>query len=97
MDKKYNERISSARIFKDIFIISLISAFSGFVLGLLFAPQTGKNFRKYLISKAGDVIDRSKFAVIEARIKAGELLEKGKEKVEEVSSKLTREKTEADE
>lgn len=91
MNKKYDERVSSARIYKDIFIISLISAFSGFVLGLLFAPQTGKNFRKFLISKVSDVIDRGKFAVIETKIKAEELLEKGKEKVEKVSSKLTRE------
>lgn len=97
MNEKYDERVSSARIFKDIFIISLISAFSGFMLGLLLAPQTGKNFRKYLIGKAGDVIDRSRFAVMEARMKAGELLEKGKEKVEEVSSKLIYEKKEADE
>jgi len=89
MSKKDNENYSSGRFFKDILIVSTVSAFCGFVLGLIFAPQTGRNFRKNLVDKAKDVIDRGKFAVVEARVKAEELLEKSKEKVEEVSAKLT--------
>lgn len=89
MSKKNHVNHSRGRFCKDIFIISMIAAFCGFVIGLIFAPQTGRNFRKNLIDKAKDVIDRGKFAVVEARVKAEELLEKSKEKVEEVSAKLT--------
>jgi len=89
MSKRNLGNHSSRRFYKDILIISAIAAFCGFVIGLIFAPQTGKNFRKNLIDKAKDVIDRGKFAVVEARVKAEELLEKSKEKVEEVSAKLT--------
>ena len=92
MSKKNHGNYSSGRFFKDILIVSMVSAFCGFVVGLIFAPQTGRNFRKNLVDKAKDVIDRGKFAVVEARVKAEELLEKGKEKVEEVSAKLTGEK-----
>jgi gas vesicle protein len=84
-----NNRNSSGRVFRDIFIISLLSAFSGFMLGLLFAPQSGRNFRKYLTNRFKEVVDRSKFAVIEARVKAEEIIEKGREKVEGVASKLS--------
>ena len=89
MSKKNQGNYSSSRFCKDILIISTIAAFCGFVIGLIFAPQTGRNFRKNFVDKAKDVIDRGKFAVVEARVKAEELLEKSKEKVEEVSAKLT--------
>ena len=89
MSKKNHGNYSSGRFFKDILIVSMVSAFCGFVVGLIFAPQTGRNFRKILVDKTKDVIDRGKFAVVEARVKTEELLEKGKEKVEEVSAKLT--------
>ncbi|MCL4417717.1 MAG: YtxH domain-containing protein [Actinobacteria bacterium] len=89
MSKKNHGNHSNGRFCKDILIISMIAAFCGFVIGLIFAPQTGRNFRKNLIDKAKDVIDRGKFAVVEARVKAEELLEKSKEKVEEVTAKLT--------
>ena len=89
MSKRNHGNYSSGRFCKDILIISTITAFCGFVIGLIFAPQTGRNFRKNLVDKAKDVIDRGKFAVVEARVKAEELLEKGKEKVEEVSAKFT--------
>lgn len=89
MSKRSHENNPGGRFYKDILIISMVSAFCGFVIGLIFAPQTGKNFRKILVDKAKDVIDRGKFAVVEARVKTEELLEKGKEKVEEVSAKLT--------
>jgi gas vesicle protein len=58
------------------------------MLGLLIAPQSGRNFRKYLINRFKEVVDRSKFAVIEARVKTEEIIEKGREKVEGIASKL---------
>ena len=75
-NKSKNQSGNPGRVFRDIFVISLVAGFSGFFLGLLFAPQTGRNFRKGLLNKINDMIDRSKFAVIEARVKAEEFLEK---------------------
>ena len=65
----------------EILIIVSISIFSGFILGLLFAPQSGLKTRKNLIKKLKDIVDRGKFI-------GGELLEKGKEKASKVSSKI---------
>ncbi|MBM3710573.1 MAG: YtxH domain-containing protein [Actinobacteria bacterium] len=86
---KKNKKNSSGKIFRDIFIISFISAFSGFMLGLLFAPQSGRNFRRYLLSMFREAVDRSKFAVVEARVKAEEIIEKSREKVEKAASRLS--------
>ena len=66
-----------------ILLLSFISAFAGFFIGLLVAPMPGNKFRKVLIEKIKDVVDRSKFAVIEARIKAEELLEKSIQAIKE--------------
>ncbi len=71
-----SKKNNSNKIFMELFFISILSAFTGFFIGLLFAPQTGKKFRKILVQKMKDVLDRSKFVLIEARIKAEELLEK---------------------
>jgi len=84
-----SKKNSSGKIFRDIFLISFLSAFSGFMLGLLFAPQSGRNFRKYLSSLFKEMVDRSKFAVVEARVKAEEILEKSREKVEKAASRLS--------
>ena len=86
---KKNNKSSSGKIFKDIFIISLLSAISGFILGLLFAPQSGRNFRKYILNRLKEIIERSKFAAIEARIKTEEIIERSREKVEEAASKFS--------
>ena len=77
---------SSGRIGRDIIIISIIAGFSGFVLGLLFAPQSGRKFRKFLVEQFKEIVDRSKFAVVEAKMMAEELFEKNREKDEELSS-----------
>lgn len=74
----------------NILIITLVSILSGFILGLLFAPQSGLKTRKYLVEKLKDIIDRGKFTLAEAKVMSGELLEKGKEKVGKVSSKIKR-------
>ncbi len=72
----------------EILIIVSISIFSGFILGLLFAPQSGLKTRKNLIKKLKDIIDRGKFTLVEAKVMGGELLEKGKEKASKISSKI---------
>lgn len=72
----------------EILIIILISGFSGFILGLLLAPQSGLKTRKKLVEKLKDIIDRGKFTLAEAKVISEELLEKGKEKIGKVSSKI---------
>jgi gas vesicle protein len=72
----------------EMFTLISVSVLSGFILGLLFAPQSGLKTRKKLAEKIKDVVDRGKFALIEAKVFSEELLEKGKEKVEKVSSKI---------
>jgi gas vesicle protein len=71
-----------------ILIIILISIFSGFILGLLFAPWSGLKTRKKIVEKMKDIIDRGKFTLAEAKVMGEELLEKSKEKVGKVSSKI---------
>lgn len=75
--------------FKDLFEISTIvlaSIFSGFILGLLFAPQSGLKTRKIIVEKVKDIIDRGKFTLAEARVMGEDLLEKSKKKVDKVSA-----------
>ena len=75
-----NKSKSSGKIFGNIFLAVIVAAFSGFFAGLLFAPQSGKNFRRFLAKKSLELIDRSKFAMIEAKVKAEEFIEKNLEK-----------------
>ena len=79
----------------DKIIIIALSMFAGFVLGMLFAPQSGRKFRKDLAIKLRDLVDRGKFTLVEARVMGEELFEKGKEKVDEVTS-IIKGKVEAD-
>ncbi len=74
--------------FLEILIIILISVFSGFVLGLLFAPRSGLKTRKIIGEKLKDMIDRGKFTLAEAKVMGEDLLEKSKEKVGKVSSRI---------
>ena len=67
-------------------IVISVSVFSGFVLGLLFAPRSGLKTRKIINKKLRDVIDRGKFTFAEAKVMGEELLEKSKDKVDKVSS-----------
>ncbi len=72
----------------EIFTLISVSILSGFILGLLFAPQSGLKTRKKIAEKIKDIVDRGKFALIEAKVFSEELLDKGKDKVEKVSSKI---------
>lgn len=67
-------------------IVISVSVFSGFILGLLFAPRSGLKTRKIINEKLRDVIDRGKFTFTEAKVMGEELLEKSKDKVDKVSS-----------
>jgi gas vesicle protein len=75
---------STGHILTEIFIISLVATFTGFVLGLLFAPQSGREFRKKLVNQFKEVIDRSKFAVVEAKVMAEELIDKSRSKADRI-------------
>jgi gas vesicle protein len=79
---------SVGRGFAEILTVISVSVLTGFVLGLLFAPQSGIKTRKKLAEKIKEIVDRGKFALIEAKVFSEELFEKGKDKVEKVSSKI---------
>jgi len=91
-NRNYRSDVHAERNIGGVFLVALISMISGFFLGLLFAPQTGGKFRKNLIAKIGDLIDRGKFTLVEAKVIGEEFIEKSKEKVEEVSSKIKKKK-----
>ena len=82
-DRQYR---STGKNLMGVLIIVSLSVFSGFILGLLFAPQSGLKTRKIINEKLKDVMDRGKFTITEARVVGEELLEKGKEKAGKVSS-----------
>ncbi len=82
-DRQYR---STGKNLLGVLIIVSFSVFSGFILGLLFAPQSGLKTRKIINEKLKDVIDRGKFTIAEARVVGEELLEKSKEKAGKVSS-----------
>ena len=74
-----NRTISSGRVCRDIFIVGGLSVFSGFLLGLIFAPQSGKKTRALLLKRINEFIERSKFAFVEAKVIAEGLLDKNRE------------------
>ena len=61
-------------------------------MGLLFAPQSGLKTRNILNKKIKELQDRSRFALLEARVMGEEILEKSIEKTEKVSSKIKNKK-----
>ena len=84
---------STGHLFRDIFIVSLVAAFAGFLLGLLFAPQSGREFRKRLAEYFKDAVDRSKFAVIEAKVMAEEIIDKSRSKADRIIEGTKAQKT----
>jgi gas vesicle protein len=72
----------------EVMFTIVFSLFAGFALGLLFAPQSGKKTIRDLTAKLRELEDRGKFALVEAKVMSEELLEKSKERVEKVSSKI---------
>lgn len=88
MGKEKKKQKDSKRSAGDIFGIAIIAAAAGFVTGLLFAPQSGAKTRKVLIAAIKETIERFKFLVLEARVMSEELVEKGREKADKISSKV---------
>jgi len=86
--ENYKYSYSDEKKLVNVFFIIVFSIFAGFVLGLLFAPQSGRALRKKLVNELRDIVDRGKFTLVEARVLGEELFEKGKEKVERASSKI---------
>ncbi len=82
-----NYNSPSGKSIADFFGIALVFMFAGFIMGLLFAPQSGTKTRGVLMDKIAELIDRSKFAMLEARVKGEEFLEISKEKIEKASSR----------
>jgi gas vesicle protein len=66
--------------------IVLTSVFSGFLLGLLFAPRSGFKTRKIIEENVKDKVDRGKFKLAEARVIFENLLDKSKNMADRVST-----------
>lgn len=87
-DRKYmRSHVYEKNIIAAFFIV-IILLFTGFTLGLLFAPESGRKFRKRVINRLRDFIDKGKFTWLEAKIIGEDLFEKGRERVEKASSKI---------
>lgn len=87
-NKKKSRGISAG----DLFGIALIAAAAGLVTGMLFAPQSGAKTRKLVNAAIKESVDRFKFLMLEARVMSEELVEKGREKADEISSKVKKNK-----
>ena len=84
MTGQKNNNHSAGRLFCSIFF----SLFTGIFIGFLFAPKSGAMFRKDLKNWLGEVIDRGKFTIEEVKVYGSEFIDKSREKVEELSSKI---------
>jgi gas vesicle protein len=91
MSKK-NKKRGSGISAGDIMVIALMAAAAGLVTGMLFAPQSGAKTRKVLNDAIKESVDRFKFLMLEARVMSEELVEKGKEKADKISSKVKKSK-----
>ena len=91
MSKK-NKKRSSGISAGDLLGIALVAAAAGLVTGMLFAPQSGAKTRKVLNSAIKESVDRFKFLMLEARVMSEELVEKGRGKADEISSKVKKKK-----
>jgi len=72
-----------------IFLCSIFFSLSaGIFIGFLFAPKSGARFRKDLKSWLTELIERGKFTVEEAIVYGSEFIDKSREKVEDLSSRI---------
>jgi gas vesicle protein len=65
-----------------------LGAVAGAAAALLLAPKSGRETRELLAEHGGEVLTRAKATAGEARGKAGDLFEKGREYLEEQSNRL---------
>ena len=91
MSKK-NKKKSSGIGAGDLLGIALVAAAAGLVTGMLFAPQSGAKTRKALNAAIKESADRFKFLMLEASVMSEELVEKGRKKADEISSKVKKSK-----
>ena len=66
----------------------LLGAVAGAAAALLLAPKTGRETRDLLAEHGGEVLNRARGAAGEAKVKAGDLFEKGREYFEEQTNRL---------
>ncbi len=83
MSRKNNNH-SAGRILCSIFF----SLFAGIFIGFLLAPKSGVKLREDLRSWLTEIIDRGKFAIEEVKVYGSEFIDKSREKVEGLSSKI---------
>lgn len=67
---------------------ALVGAAAGAVLGVLFAPRSGKETRKIIKDKAVDIKEKGEDYVKDKAVVAKEALDKVKEKAEGVTEEL---------
>lgn len=61
---------------------------AGAAAALLLAPKTGRETRELLAEHGGEMLNRAKMSAGDARVKANDLLEKGRDYLEEQSNRL---------
>jgi gas vesicle protein len=83
MNQKNNNH-SAERLICSIFF----SLFAGVFIGFLFAPKSGVKLRKDLKSWFGEIVERGKFAIEEAKVYGSEFIDRSRERVESFSSKI---------
>jgi gas vesicle protein len=83
MNQKNNNH-SAERLICSIFF----SLFAGVFIGFLFAPKSGVKLRKDLKSWFGEIVERGKFAIEEAKVYGSEFIDRSRERVEGFSSKI---------
>ena len=67
-----------------VFIALFAGLAIGAVLGILFAPKSGKDARNYLVDKGEKIIEMGKESVSDVVEKTKDLVESGKQKIEEL-------------
>jgi len=82
--------------FFEISMAIIFSVFSGFILGLLFAPQSGLKTRSKIAENVRDTADRLKFMLAEARVVGEDFLDRSVQKISEMSSAIKDEDGEDD-
>jgi gas vesicle protein len=81
-DRKEESRGGSS--FTDILITLTVGVSVGFILGILFAPKSGKETRKEIKEKGGEIIEKGRESLGTVVEKTKEYVEIGKGKLEEL-------------
>lgn len=73
--------------FSDIFVTLITGLSVGFILGILFAPKSGKETRKEIKEKGEEFIEKSREGIGTVVGRTREYVEKGKSKLAELRDK----------